>query len=189
MKWVTESNKTAVMRELAAELRKVPELKQPDWAIFVKTGASRERVPQDMDWWQVRAASIMLKASMHGPIGVNKLRTKYGGRKRRGHAPPEFRQASGNIIRKIMQQLEGAGLLEQKQKGVHKGRVVTAKGMSLLNQAAKRTVPKAKTAQKKPLDTAEKREKAEVAGQKQETVASKPKKTRAKTQKPKKQED
>ena len=63
---------------------------------------------------------------------MSKLRTKFGGRKRRGHKPKHFYKGYGNIIRKILQGLEKAGLIKQTQKGVHKGKVITAKGNSFL---------------------------------------------------------
>jgi small subunit ribosomal protein S19e len=50
------------------------------------------------------------------------LKRKYGGKKNRGHKPEKRFDGSGNIIRKILQQLEKAGLIEQKAIRVHKGR-------------------------------------------------------------------
>ena len=116
------------------ELKKISEIKPPEWSSFVKTGTNKARPPVEKDWWYVRAASLLKKADKLGPIGVNKLRVKYGGRKRRGHKPEHFYRASGNIIRKILQQLEKAGLLKQDKKGVHKGRIITPKGISLLHK-------------------------------------------------------
>lgn len=105
----------------------------PPWAIYVKTGVSRERPPDTMDWWYVRAASILRKLYISGePLGIDTLRTIYGGRKRRGSAPPHFRKAGGSIIRKILQQLERAGLVAK----TRKGRVLTPKGRSYLDNVA-----------------------------------------------------
>ena len=73
---------------------------------------------------------------MKGPIGVAKLRKKYGGRKNRGHKPDAFRLASGNILRKVLQQLEKAGYIKFVEKEVHKGRVATPRGVSLLDKTA-----------------------------------------------------
>ena len=42
----------------------------------------------------------------HGPIGVSKLRTKYGGKKNRGHKPEHFYKGSGSVARKVLQQFE-----------------------------------------------------------------------------------
>ncbi len=120
----------------AEKLKSVGEISPPDWALFVKTGTNKERPPFNNDWWYHRSASVMLKLFDFGPVGVSKLRTKYGSKKRRGHKPAEFRKAGGKIIRLILQQLEKAGFAKQEQKGVHKGRILTPKGVSLLNSVA-----------------------------------------------------
>lgn len=105
----------------------------PSWAIYVKTGVSKERPPDNTDWWYHRAASILRKLYIAGePIGVGTFRTIYGGRKRRGSAPPHFRRAGGSIIRKILQQLERAGLVSRSRRG----RVLTPKGRSYLDSVA-----------------------------------------------------
>jgi len=137
MKWTIQVDKSELINSSAAELMKVKELAPPEWSMFVRTGNHKERPPVSENWWYVRAASIMLKTAHVGPIGVSKLRTKYGGKKRRGHKPAEFRRASGNIIRKILQQLETAGLMKQQEKSIHKGRILTPAGFSLLNKVAK----------------------------------------------------
>ncbi|MCK5025028.1 MAG: 30S ribosomal protein S19e, partial [Nanoarchaeota archaeon] len=118
------------------ELKHSKEIQPPSWAVFVKTGASRERVPSQDDWWYMRAASVLRLIALRGPIGVSKLRVKYGGKKNRGVKPARFRIASGNILRKILQQLEKAGLAKQAEAGVHKGRVITPAGQKLLDKAA-----------------------------------------------------
>jgi small subunit ribosomal protein S19e len=116
----------------AQDLKKIKEIKPPVWANLVKTGVSRERVPVEKDWWYSRTASILRKVHILGPIGTSKLRTKYGSKKNRGVKPGKFYKSSGNIIRKVLQQLETAGLIIKKDKGVHKGRIITSKGKSLL---------------------------------------------------------
>jgi len=126
-----------VIEKTAESLKKIPEIQPPEWSSFVKTGMSKERPPVNQDWWYVRSASILKKISRLGPVGVNKLRKKYGGKKNRGHKPEKRFDASGSIIRKILQQLEKAGLIEQVSKGTHKGRVLTAKGKSFLDKSSK----------------------------------------------------
>ena len=113
----------------------VREVKPPEWAAYVKTGSHVERAPHNPDWWYVRAASILRKLYIKGPIGVSRLRKLYGGRKRRGVKPAHFRKAGGSIIRHILQQLEEAGLAE---KDGNRGRVLTPKGRSLLDAMAAR---------------------------------------------------
>jgi len=83
-----------------------------------------------------KGASILRKILIKGPIGVSKLRIFYGNRKNMGMAPEHFVIAGGNIIRKLLQQLEKAGLAKQTEKGVHKGRILTPKGISLLDKTA-----------------------------------------------------
>ena len=136
MPTVYDVSTNEIISKTAQELKAVKEIKPPVWAPFVKTGMHRERPPQQPDWWYVRAAAVLLTVRKKGPIGVEKLRTKYGGRKNRGHKPDKFYKASGNILRKILQQLEAAKLVEQKQVGNHKGRIITAKGSSLVDKNA-----------------------------------------------------
>ena len=40
----------------AEELKKIPEIKAPSWAQFVKTGMHKERPPVNDDWWYMRFA-------------------------------------------------------------------------------------------------------------------------------------
>jgi small subunit ribosomal protein S19e len=63
------------------------------------------------------------------------MRTRYGGRKNRGRRPERFTRASGNIIRKIVQQLESVELIEQSSTQ-HKGRIIASKGQSLLDKVS-----------------------------------------------------
>jgi len=128
----------ALVTQVAQELKEVKEIQAPEWAAFVKTGTHKERPPTQDDWWHIRAASILGKVSVLGPVGTQKLRRKYGGRKNMGYAPEEFRQASGNIIRTILQQLETAKLVTQVDKEGRKGRVLTPTGHSLLDKSAKK---------------------------------------------------
>ncbi len=129
--------KSELIEKTAVALKQqVKEVKPPVWADFVKTGASKERPPANADWWFVRAASVLSQIHRLGPVGVAKLRTHYGGRKNNGAAPESFFKASGNIIRKVLQQLEKAGLAKQAKKGQHKGRILTPKGASLLEKVS-----------------------------------------------------
>ena len=127
---------TLLIQRTAEELKKDAQIKPPVWAPFVKTGMSKERAPVQKDWWFVRSASILRKLFILGPVGTSKLRTKFGGRKNNGMAPEHFFPGSGNIIRKILQQLEKAGLAKQVQKGFHKGRMITPKGQHVLESVA-----------------------------------------------------
>lgn len=124
---------------LAETLKSTGEFSMPEWAYFIKTGASRARPPQENDWWYKRVASILRHIYRKGVIGVNRLKTRYGGKKDRGMRPSEFRKGSGKIIRVILQQSEKAGLIE-KTEGKKKGRQLTKKGLDFLNQIAEKVL-------------------------------------------------
>jgi len=124
------------IEKLALELQKTKGISAPDWSKFVKTGVSKERAPINSDWWFERTASILRQVYLKGPIGVNKLRNKYGSKKNRGHAPDKFFKASGKIIRTALQQLQLEGLIETQDKTVHRGRIMTNKGKSFMDKIA-----------------------------------------------------
>jgi small subunit ribosomal protein S19e len=140
----TDVSPQELVREVANALKE--KITQPKWAAFVKTGAHKERPPLEKDWWYIRAASVLRTIYKSGPVGVSKLRSKYGSTKSRGVKPPRFTKASGSILRKILQQLESVGLVTKVKEGVHKGRIITPAGVSLLAKAAARI--KLKKAQK-----------------------------------------
>ncbi len=117
---------------VARKLEEMEEIKPPEWAAYVKTGVHKERSPEQPNWWYIRVAAILRKVYTDGPVGIERLRSIYGGRKRRGSKPPKFRKGSGAIIRKALQQLENAGFVEKKDKG----RVVTPKGRAFLDKSA-----------------------------------------------------
>ncbi len=119
--------------KLAEALKKIPELKKPEWVDYVKSGVAKERVPEDDDFWYKRAASIFRQLYLKGVIGVGKLRTRYGSKKARGVKPARFRKASGKIIRTILQQAEKAGLVE-KVANRQFGRRLTEKGRAFLDE-------------------------------------------------------
>lgn len=117
---------------LTEELKKIKEISPPQWAFFVRTGVSKQRVPESPDFWYARAASILRQLYLHGVVGVEKLRTRYGSRKDRGVRPAKFKKSSGKIIRLILQQAEKAGLVE-KVKDTQFGRRLTKKGRDFLD--------------------------------------------------------
>lgn len=122
------------------ELKKIKEIQPPEWAKFVKTGSHKERPPAQEDWWHIRCASMLRAIYTKGPIGVEKLRIKYGGRKNRGTKTEHFRRAGGNVIRKGLQQLETAGLI--KKASGKRGREISPKGKSMLDKLATKIVGK-----------------------------------------------
>jgi small subunit ribosomal protein S19e len=132
-----------LIRRLAQDLKSREEIAPPDWMQFVKTGAHKERAPDEPDFWFVRCASILRKVYLNGPIGTEKLRINYGGRKRRGAKPNKFQKGSGAIVRTALQQLERAGFI---MKRGTKGREMTDIGrsyMDKLSSALKKELTKA----------------------------------------------
>lgn len=121
-----------LIEEVAKELKKSSNIVPPKWSKFVKTGPHKERPPEQEDWWYIRAAALLFTISKHSPVGVERLRTKYGGRENRGHKPEHFKKASGQIIRTILQQLEKDNLISKNSKG----RVIAPEGQKLLNAIA-----------------------------------------------------
>lgn len=109
----------------------------PDWARYAKAGADRELPPDEEDFWERRAASILRRIGHQGPVGVGTLRTHYGGAKegtnRYGVAPARQTDGSGKIVRTIVQQLQAADLVEEAGSA---GRQLTPAGRSLLDETA-----------------------------------------------------
>lgn len=119
--------------KLASILKDMPEFKQPEWSLYVKTGVSRQRPPVEEEFWHKRAASILRQIYIHRVVGVNRLKTRYGSKLNRGMRPERFRKASGKIIRVILQQSEAAGFLEKyNQPGKRAGRILTKSGKEFL---------------------------------------------------------
>lgn len=108
----------------------VDSVRPPVWAPFVKTGIHAQRVPENPDWWYVRCASLLRKVYIKGPMGLEHLRSEYGGRKDRGVRPEHTRKGSGAVIRNALKQLGEAGLVEVSKQG---GRTVTSEGRRLLD--------------------------------------------------------
>lgn len=121
------------VEKLKEELKKSEKIKPPEWMKFAKSGPHRERPPLQQDFWYIRAASLMRRVSIEGNVGVERLRTYYGGKKRRGYKPAISKRAGGGIIRKLFQQLETAGYVTKDKKG----RKLTPAGQKLLAQVAK----------------------------------------------------
>jgi small subunit ribosomal protein S19e len=124
------------IHNLAQELKMVEGIKAPTWALYVKSGVSQERPPSQSDFWYLRSAAVLRRISIDGPVGVERLRTYFGGKRRRGHKPAHHRKAGGKIIRLILQQLEKEGLIAKTEKP-KKGRIITPKGRKILKEAGK----------------------------------------------------
>ncbi len=140
-----------LVERAAKELEKNKVVSPPVWSTFVKTGVSKMRPPMRKDWWYVRAAAILRTIYRMGPIGTQKLRSKYGGRQNRGYKPDMRKIGSGNVIRKILQQLEKSGFVVQINKEGHKGRILTPKGKSFLDKISSQILKENPAAKLEPL--------------------------------------
>ncbi|AKH96705.1 30S ribosomal protein S19e [Halanaeroarchaeum sulfurireducens] len=124
-----------LIEELSAILAE--RLEEPEWASYTKTGTDRELPPEQEDFWFRRAASVLRKVAMDGPVGVESLSSAYGDTKRGSNryqvAPAHKTDASKKIIRTILQQLEEEGLVSQEGSA---GRIATPEGRSLLDGTA-----------------------------------------------------
>ena len=121
------------VNRLKEELKKVKEIEPPEWSKFAKTGSQKQRPPEQEDFWYIRSASILRRVCLDGPVGIERLRSYYGGTKKGMYKGAHFRKGGGSVLRKILQQLEKAGLVE-KVKG---GRKITVKGQKFLNGISK----------------------------------------------------
>ncbi|MFN3910271.1 MAG: 30S ribosomal protein S19e [Candidatus Anstonellaceae archaeon] len=122
-----------LIKRIAQKLKE-EQIEKPSWVGKVKSGAHRERLPQDEDFWYIRCASILRNAYVNSIIGVGRLRVHYGTRKKRGVKPEKHRKSGGKIIRKAIQELEKHGYLQKTKNGV--GRELTKKGRKLLDNTA-----------------------------------------------------
>ena len=124
-----------LIEAVAAEIE--DELDEPEWVAYAKTGTGRELPPEQEEFWAHRAASLLRKVAVDGPVGVERLKTAYGdsanGTSRYRVRPPNRKEGSGNVVRTALQQLEEAGYVET-NKG--RGRTVTGEGRALLDDTA-----------------------------------------------------
>lgn len=121
-----------LVKKVGGKLKKNNAISLPKWGLNVKRGANKELPPQDEDWWWVRCASVLRQIYLHGPVGVARLRTYYGGRVRRGAKKGRFREASGKIIREVLSQLEQAGYVTKTKRG----RKISPEGQKFLDNTA-----------------------------------------------------
>ncbi|MDD5502254.1 MAG: 30S ribosomal protein S19e [Candidatus Thermoplasmatota archaeon] len=123
----------ALIAKVAQKLKENEKVKPTEWAPFVKLGLHTEKAPVQHDWWYTRAASMMRKIYIEGPLGTERLRQMYGGPKDRGTKPDRVTSGSGAVVRNILKQLDDAKLVEA-IKG--KGRLITPAGRKFMDGAA-----------------------------------------------------
>jgi len=121
-----------LIKKLAKTLKEsIDEIVPPKWAPLAKTGSHTQRPPEDPEWWFTRCASILRKIYMKGPVGIERLCREYGGRIDRGVKREHARRGASQNIRKILQQLEAAGLVETQK---NRGRIISKEGRRLLDK-------------------------------------------------------
>ncbi|WP_135666168.1 30S ribosomal protein S19e [Halorhabdus rudnickae] len=123
----------AVADKLASE----DAIEAPEWITFAKTGVGKELAPEQEDFWETRAASLLRKVAVDGPVGVGSLATAYGettdGSNRYRVSPAKQADGSRNIIRTALQQLETIGYVQTAE---GEGRRITPDGRALLDEVA-----------------------------------------------------
>ncbi|MFQ3295318.1 MAG: small subunit ribosomal protein S19e [Natrialbaceae archaeon] len=124
-----------LIEAVAADLE--DRIEEPTWASFAKSGQYAELPPEQDDFWYVRAASLLRKVAIDGPVGIERLSTEYGGSKQGSNryrvASNRRTDGSKNLIRTILQELEEEDLVET---AGGEGRRITADGRSLLDDVA-----------------------------------------------------
>ncbi|MFH0905872.1 MAG: 30S ribosomal protein S19e [archaeon] len=141
-----------LINAVAKDLKDNKNVKMPEFAFYVKTGSSRERAPQNPDWWYIRMASILRKVYVNGKVTVSSLKTYYGGKKNRGSKPERFKKAGGKIIRVILQDLEKLSFVKKSPE--KKGRILTKEGQSYLDKFSKNLLRNKKTIKKEVVNEA-----------------------------------
>lgn len=129
---VREVDAKSFIAKCSEELEKLKEMQMPEGFRYVKTGPHKKQPPHNAKWWYVRAASVLRRIYLDGPVGVSRLRSYYGGRKEKGHKPEKTVKAGGGSIRKILQQLEAAGFVEKNKN--KPGRVISEKGDNFIKK-------------------------------------------------------
>ena len=127
---------------IAKKLEKDKNIELPKGNIYSKTSIDRENPPIDRNWWFTRCAAILRKVYIKNNIGIERLTQEFGGKQDRGSKPYRAKAGSGTIARRALQQLEKAGYLS-KIKG--RGRILTPKGRSFMDNNAKEVIDNIKS--------------------------------------------
>ena len=122
---------SALIKKVAEKLRESG-VKKPDYVDFVKSGPSKERVPSDKDFWYVRCASILRQVYLNGPVGISRLRTRYGGRRRHWVRRHHHYRSGGSMIKDAFEVLEKLNYVKK----TPKGRIITPAGRAFMDKAS-----------------------------------------------------
>ncbi|MDE1762342.1 MAG: 30S ribosomal protein S19e [Candidatus Micrarchaeota archaeon] len=114
----------------ASEQLKAKGVSKPAYVDYVKSGASRERVPMDADFFYMRSASVLRQVYINGPIGISKLRTRYGTRKMHSIHRHHHMRAGGSVIKDAFSALEKLNYVKK----TPKGREITPAGKSFMDK-------------------------------------------------------
>ncbi|EDV53943.1 40S ribosomal protein S19b [Drosophila erecta] len=136
---VKDIDQHVLTKTMADFLKKSGKLAVPEMAVYVKTGKFKETAPTDDDWFFIRCASIMRHLYLRSPSGVAAFTKIYGGRMRNGVHPSKYCRSSDGCIRKALQALEAAHMVERHPDG---GRKLTSLGQRDLDRIANKIVAK-----------------------------------------------
>ncbi len=127
---------SARLIDVAAQKLKEKGIAKPTYVDYVKTGPSKERIPEQRDFWYLRCSALLRQVYINGPIGISRLRTRYGSRK--GHVVTRHHhmKAGGSIITDALNALEKNGYIKKTKSG----REITASGKSFLDKIANEIV-------------------------------------------------
>ncbi len=128
MTYIYEVKSSELTKLASVRLKKT--ISKPDYVDYVKSGPNKERIPSDPDFWFMRSASILRQVYINGPIGVSRLRTKYGSRQKHVVHRRHHINAGGSIIRDILIELEKFEFIKK----TSKGRIIMPKGQSFLDK-------------------------------------------------------
>lgn len=117
---------------IAAQKLKEKGMPKPKYIEYVKTGTSKERVPEQKDFWYIRCSALLRQVYINGPIGISSLRTRYGSRKVHTVSRHHHEKAGGSIITDALNALEKNGYVKKTKSG----REITASGKSFLDKIA-----------------------------------------------------
>src|SRR2546428_8643482 len=91
-----------LIERIKEKLQAEGKIKPPEWAAFARTGVNTEKAPVQKDWWYRRAAAVLRKDYLHGPVGTPRLAAEFGGRPDAGspphHPPPGPRSVAREAI-------------------------------------------------------------------------------------------
>lgn len=128
---INEADSTMLISKVAEKLKSM-NVHAPGYVSYVKTGPGKERVPSDPNFWYVRCASVLRQTYLNGPIGISRLRIRYGTRKRHVVHKHHSYRSGGSAIKDAFDALEKLGYVKKGKRG----RTITPQGRSFLDKTA-----------------------------------------------------